>query len=441
VYIVVKYIIGFSAERPRSPMRTVTALLLAAASSIAAAQSDIDRLSDQVESQVIAWRRHLHQNPELAYQEVKTAAYIADALRKMPGIDVHTGVARTGVKAVLKGGRPGPVIALRADMDALPVEERNDLPFRSQATAMWQGKETPVMHACGHDTHVAMLLGAADILSRMRDELPGTVVFIFQPAEEGGMGAFRMVREGVLDNPKVEAVFGQHISAAAPGGTLAYRAGGMMASGDSFSVTIKGVGGHGASPWQTRDPIVTAAHAVVALQSVVSRQADLSQGAAVVTVGQIAGGNRTNIIPETATFSGTIRTLNEATRTQVHEGVVRTVEGIAAASGLTAEVTIRRGTPILVNDPALTAQSLGALRRAAGSDRVTEAPASLATEDFGAYAQKAKVFYWRLYAPVDDSKTAPNHSPLFMIGEQHLKTGVKAMVNVALDYLGAGATK
>ena len=416
--------------------RVVIAALAAGAIGPALAQPDTSALADQVEAKVIAWRRHIHQNPELSFQEEKTAAYVAAALRQMPGIEVQTGVGKTGVKAVLRGGKPGPVIALRADMDALPVEERNDLPFRSQAKAMWQGKETGVMHACGHDAHVAMLLGAAEIFSKMRAELPGTLVFIFQPAEEGGGGAYAMVAAGVMDNPKVEAVFGQHIGAAAPGGAIGYRSGGTMASSDSFHVTVKGTGGHGAMPWLSKDPIVTAAQIVTNLQTVVSRQADLSSGAAVITVGQFNAGNRVNIIPEQATFSGTIRTLNEPTRVRVHEAVTRMAEKVAEASGLTAEVKVERGYPVLSNDPKLTSRMLGALERAAGKGMVNEIPPILASEDFGAYSTKAPSFFWFLNAtPYADRAGPPNHSPLFMIDEKYMKTGVRAMVGVALEYL------
>src|SRR5688572_5720186 len=411
-------------------MRLLIALLLAAAAPWAPAQTSVEALANEVEPRVIAWRRHIHQYPELGYQEAKTAAYIAEALRKMPGIEVQTGIAKTGIKAVLKGGKPGPVVALRADMDALPVTERNDLPFKSQVPG--------VMHACGHDAHVAMLLGAAEILSRLRAEVPGTVVFFFQPAEEGGGGAFLMVKEGAMQNPKVDAVFGQHISPRAPGGVIAYRAGGFMASADDLQITVKGVGGHGGSPWNTKDPIVTAAQIITGLQSVVSRQADLSQGAAVVTVAQIQGGNRGNIIPEQVTMAGTIRTLNERTRGQVHEAITRMVQKTAEAAGLTAEVRITRNYPVTHNDPRLVSRMLPSLERAAGAGKVIEIPPALAAEDFGAFAQVAPGFYWSVSAPPqDDRPGAPNHSPLFMIGEQHLKTGVKALVHVALDYLRA----
>ncbi len=399
-------------------------------------RADVPALIDAAEPKVITWRRHIHQNAELSFQEVKTSAYIAEALKAMPGFEIQTGIAKTGIKAVLKGGKPGPVIALRADMDALPVEERNDLPFRSTVRAEWQGKDTGVMHACGHDAHVAMLLGAAEVLSKIRADLPGTVVFLFQPAEEGGGGAFEMVKAGVMDNPKVEAVFGQHIGSGLPAGAIRYRRGSVMASSDTFNITVNGVGGHGAMPWRSKDPIVTAAQIVTNLQSVVSRQVDLSQGAAVVTVAQFNGGNRYNIIPESASMTGTIRTLNEGSRAQVHEAVIRMAKGTAEASGLTAEAKVNRVYPVLSNDAALVDKTLGFLQQS--TDRVLEMQPALASEDFGAFTQSAPGFFWFLSAPPQDDKAgAPNHSPLFMIGEKHMKTGVKALVNVALGYLQA----
>ncbi len=428
--------------------KTLFAALALAGSPAALAQPNPGPMIDAIEPQVIAWRRHVHENAELSFQEVKTAAYVAAALRAMPGIEVQTGIGNTpGIKAVLKGGKPGPVIALRADMDALPIEERNDLPFRSRQKAQWQGKETGVMHACGHDAHVAMLLGVADVFSKMRADLPGTVVFLFQPAEEWGSGdspsgAYKMVEAGVLENPKVEAVFGQHVSSGHPGGSVSYRSGGVMASSDGFTITIKGAGGHGAMPWDTKDPIVTGAQMVTLLQSVVSRQANLSNGAAVVTVGQFNGGSRVNIIPETAVIAGTIRTLNEDTRVRVHDAVARMAKGVAEASGLTADVSITRGYPVLSNDPALTARMLASLERATGPGKVGEVPPRLASEDFGAYSSKVPGFFWFLNAsPHPDKAGAPNHSPLFQMDEKYMKTGVKAMVNVALDYLQAAGRK
>ena len=403
-------------------------------SSLACAQVNVEALADEVEARVTAWRRHIHQYPELSYQEVKTAAYVAEALRAMPGIEVQTGIAKTGIKAVLKGGKPGPVVALRADMDALPVEERNDLPFRSQVPG--------VMHACGHDTHVAMLLGAAAILSKIRADLSGTVVFFFQPAEEGGGGAFLMVKEGVMENPKVDAVFGQHIGSHHPGGAIGYRRGGTMASWDNFYITVKGTGGHAASPWHAKDPIVTAAQIVTNLQSIVSRQVDLSQGAAVVTVGQFNAGNRANIIPEEAAIAGTIRTLIEPTRQQLREAISRMAKGIAEASGLAAEVKFIRGYPVVHNDAALVSKTLDALARAAGPGMIREIPPVMGSEDFGAFSSTAPGFYWFLNAsPHADRPGAPNHSPLFAIDEKYLKTGVKALVHVALEYMRAHPAK
>ena len=414
-------------------LRTLIAAV-AAMSSLACAQVNVEALADEVEARVTAWRRHIHQYPELSYQEVKTAAYVAEALRAMPGIEVQTGIAKTGIKAVLKGGKPGPVVALRADMDALPVEERNDLPFRSQVAG--------VMHACGHDTHVAMLLGAAAILSKIRADLSGTVVFFFQPAEEGGGGAFLMVKEGVMENPKVDAVFGQHIGSHHPGGAIGYRRGGTMASWDNFYITVKGTGGHAASPWHAKDPIVTAAQIVTNLQSIVSRQVDLSQGAAVVTVGQFNAGNRANIIPEEAAIAGTIRTLIEPTRQQLREAISRMAKGIAEASGLAAEVKFIRGYPVVHNDAALVSKTLDALARAAGPGMIREIPPVMGSEDFGAFSSTAPGFYWFLNAsPHADRPGAPNHSPLFAIDEKYLKTGVKALVHVALEYMRAHPAK
>ena len=423
------------------------AALTAAALQPAFAQFDTDALADAVEARVIEWRRHIHRHPELSYQEVETAAYVASALRAMPGLEVRTGIAKTGVKAVLRGGRPGPVVALRADMDALPVEEQNSPPFRSQSKALWQGKETGVMHACGHDAHVAMLLGAAEVLSKIRTDLAGTVVFLFQPAEEWGgqatpSGATAMVAEGAMDDPKVDAVLGQHISAGHPAGSILYRRGATMAAVDTFEITVRGAGGHAAMPWLSKDPIVTAAQIVTNLQSVVSRQVNLSEGAAVVTVGQFNAGNRPNVIPETATIAGTIRTLSEATRRQIRAAVTRMARNVAEASGLTAEVTVSGGYPALYNDPQLGSRLLAALERASGQAGVREIPPVLASEDFGAFTAKAPGFYWFLNAsPHPDRSGAPNHSPLFTIDERHLKTGVKALVDATLAYLASAGPR
>lgn len=404
------------------------------------AHDNLDSLISQTEQHVIDWRRHIHKEPELSFQEHKTAAYVAAALKNMDGIQVQTGIGKTGVKGVLKGSKPGPVIALRADMDALPVEERNELPYKSTQTAPWQGKESPVMHACGHDAHVAILLGTAEVLSKMKDELSGTVVFIFQPAEEWGAnatpsGAFAMVADGIMDNPKVDAILGQHIYSGLPAGQISYRNGAFLASSDNFYVTVKGKGGHGGLPWLTKDPILTASQMIVNLQSIVSRQVDLSEGAAAVTVAQINSGNRPNIIPETASFSGTIRTLNETTRSLIHESISTIVQKTAEAEGLTAELKIEKGYPVLFNDPTLGRKIIGALESAAGG-QIKVVPPQLGSEDFGAYTSKAPGFYWAFNAPPYTDRTPPpNHSPLFSIDEKYLKLGVEAYVKSTIAFL------
>jgi amidohydrolase len=399
------------------------------------------------EPRVIEWRRHLHANPELSYEEYRTAAYIAAALGAMPGIEVTTGLAKTGVKGVLRGARPGNVVALRADMDALPVEEKSGLPFASKAKTTWRGKESFVAHACGHDTHVAMLLGAAEVLSRIRDDLSGTVVFLFQPAEEWGeadgipSGATRMVRDGALTNPQVDVVLGQHIGAEAPSGTLRYRKGSIMASGDDFHIVVRGKGSHGAMPWSGRDPILVAAEIALSLQTIVSREANLvDEGPLVVTIGVIQGGNRENIIPEEATLSGTIRTLSEKTRRLAHESLKRKAEKIAEASGLTAEVQLTIGYPVLTNHPALVDRVVPALERAAGAGKAFEVPPIMAAEDFGAYGAGIPTMYWFLAAsPLGDRPGPPNHSPFFAIDEKALTIGTRALVEASLEVLSGPA--
>jgi amidohydrolase len=403
----------------------------------------LDGLLAAVEPQVIAWRRQIHANPELSYQETQTAATIAAALRAMPGVEVRTGIARTGVKAVLRGGKPGPVVALRADMDALPVEEKSGLSFASRVKTDWRGRESFVAHACGHDTHVAMLLGAARVLSEVREELPGTVVFLFQPAEEWGehdgipSGATLMVREGALADPKVEAVLGQHIEASAPAGTIRYRKAATMAAGDDFEIVVRGRGTHGAFPWLGKDPIVVAAEITLALQTIVSRQMDLvEEGPVVVSIGAFNGGNRENIIPEEVRLLGTIRSLSEKSRVAARESLTLKATKIAEASGLKAEVNITIGYPVLFNNPALVDRVLPALERAAGPGRVAEMPPILASEDFGAFGAGIPVAYWSLAAsPFGDRPGPPNHSPAFAIDEKALAVGTRALVGAALDYL------
>ena len=402
-------------------------------------------LADASEAQVIEWRRYIHQHPELSYQEVQTAAYIAAALAKMPGIEVQPGIAKTGIKAVLRGSKPGPVVALRADMDALPVAERNELPFRSTAKAPWLNSEVPVSHACGHDTHVAMLLGAAQAFSKMRAELPGTVVFLFQPAEEQGpgpvpSGAPAMVKAGVLDNPKVDVVMGQHINARAPSGTISYRRGGIMASGDAFKITLKGKGGHGSSPWTAKEPILAAAEIVLALQNIVSHQIDPLDGPTVVTVGLLQSGNRVNILPDTAEIAGTVRSLSQKNQKVAHDSIRLKAQKIAESHGLTAEVTIDTGYEVLVSDPAATQAVAQALDTAAGAGKARESQPSMGSEDFGSFGKNIPVVFWQLNAsPFSDKSGAPNHSPEFVIDESTLRVGVRALVGSTLAYMNRPA--
>ena len=330
-------------------------------------QAKIDQQAKEIEGKVIEWRRHFHQYPELSNREVKTAAIVADHLKKL-GIEVQTGVAKTGVVGLLKTGKPGPVIALRADMDALPVTERNSLPYASKEKAVFNDQETGVMHACGHDTHVAILMAVAEILSKNKSDLKGTVKFIFQPAEEGPPageegGAGLMVREGVLENPKVDVIFGMHIQSISPLGRITYRPAGMMAASDWFTIKVKGKQSHGAAPWMGVDPIAISAQIINGLQTIVSRQTELTKEAAVISVGRINAGIRENIIPEEAVMAGTIRTLDNDMRTKIHEKIKLTATKIAESGGATAEVTIENKTPVTYNDPELTEKVIGSLAK------------------------------------------------------------------------------
>ena len=393
----------------------------------------IDELAAAINDQVVSWRRDIHANPELGMQEFRTAALVAEHLESL-GIDVQTGVGGTGVVGVLEGGRPGPVVALRADMDGLPVTELADVPFASKVTAQWQGREVGVMHACGHDNHVAILMGVASVLAEMRDDLPGTVKFLFQPAEEGPGGAEPMIADGAMENPKVDAVFGLHVGPF-PVGMVSYTVGGALASADEFRVVVRGQQTHGASPWAGVDPIVTAAQIITSLQTVVSRSVDITQSAAIVTVGQIEGGNRSNIIPDTVLMVGTIRSLSDETRDLVHERVRTIVESVAAANGAEAEMTLGLGYPVTVNDPDLTRQMVPSLRRVAGDGLVEGTPRTSA-EDFSYFAQQAPGLFISLGVGADDpSLVHPNHSPYFYADERALPIGVRALASLAVDYL------
>ena len=403
--------------------------------------SDIDRLAAAVEPELIEWRRHLHQNPELGNREFETAKYIVERLRSF-GLEPQTGVAKTGVVALLKGGRPGPVVALRADMDALPVREETKVPFASKATAEWEGQKVGVMHACGHDTHVAILLATARVLTQLKAQLPGTVKFLFQPAEESvpvserPAGAELMVKEGVMQNPKVDAVFGLHVFANVPAGYLTYRSGPFMAAADSFEIIVKGRQAHGSAPWRGVDPIVVGAQIVSAFQTIVSRNVDITRLPAIVTVGQFQSGVRNNIIPDSARLVGTIRTFDDEVQKDIHARVRRIAEGIAAGAGATVTVTIDRGYPVTSNDAALTARMLPTLERVAPG-KVKESELITGAEDFTFYQRQAPgLFFFLGITPPDQVGKAPsNHSPLFYVEEKALLTGVRALSNLALDYL------
>lgn len=422
----------------------LVALLLAGAPA-AWADAALDAAVAAIEPKVVAWRRDIHQHPELGNREFRTSALVAEHLKGL-GIEVKTGVAHTGVVGTLVGGRPGPVIALRADMDALPVTERVDLPYASKARGTYNGQEVGVMHACGHDAHVAILMGVAEILSQRRESIPGTIKFFFQPAEEGPPageegGAELMVREGVMDHPKVEAVFGLHVNSVLQTGQIAYRPGGTMASAESFRIVIKGKQAHGAYPWSSVDPIVTATQVVMGLQTIVSRNVELTEGAAVVSVGRINGGVRSNIIPEQVELEGTLRALNEETRILLRERVRAVATQIAGAMGATVDVTVPDGVayPVTFNDPELTARMLPSLQRAAGAENVLLRPAVTGAEDFSFFAQKAPglfVFLGGRDPALPEARAPGHHTPEFQIDDRGLDLGVRVMAQLALDYLG-----
>jgi amidohydrolase len=396
-----------------------------------------------VEPKVIQWRRDLHEHPELSNREVRTADIVARKLRAL-GLEVKTGIGVTGVAALLRGGQPGPTIGLRADMDALPVTEQVDLPFKSKATAQYRGETVGVMHACGHDAHVAMLLGVAEILAGMRANLRGQVLFIFQPAEEGPPegergGASLMLDQGLFDIAKPQAVFGLHVIASLPTGVIGYRPGPMMAGSDSFTIQVTGRQTHGSRPWGGIDPIVVSSQIVMGLQTIVSRQVDITEIPSVVTVGAIKGGVRYNIIPDSVEMIGTLRTFDAGMRTDVINRMEKTIAGIASASG--AKATLKMGAapiPPVINDAALTAKSLPALERAVGKDNVRMISLQTTAEDFSFYGRRVPaLFFWVGITPPDrDPATAAfNHSPLFYVDEPGMAVGMRAMLSVATDYL------
>jgi amidohydrolase len=405
--------------------------------------SEIDRREKLVASKVIAWRRDIHQNPELGNRETRTAKLVADHLKSL-GMEVRTGVAHTGVVGVLRGGRPGKVVALRADMDALPVTEQVNLPFASKVKTTYNGQEVGVMHACGHDTHVAILMGVAEIFAGMKDQLPGTIEFIFQPAEEGAPtgeegGAELMVKENAFDNPKPDAVFGLHVLGAAGNvGQITYRPGGVMASADLLKISVRGKQTHGAQPWGGVDPIVAASQIVIGLQTITSRQLDITQAPSIITIGMFHGGVRNNIIPDEVQLEGTIRAFSPDVQDDIHRRVRLTAESIAASAGATATVEIKRQYPVTYNNPALTDAMLPTLRRVAGADKVSLQSPVTAAEDFSFFAQKAPglfIFLGSNKAGIDPANAPANHSPLFEVDEGVLPLGVRALANLAVDYL------
>jgi len=425
-------------------MRKTFILLSALVPALVSAQNIttvIDQRSKAIKDSVISWRRYLHQNPELSNRETKTAAFIVNHLQGL-GLEIKSGVAKTGVVAILKGGKAGPVVALRADMDALPVTERVNIAYASKVTTDYNGQKVGVMHACGHDTHVSVLLGTASVLSQMKKDVPGTVVFIFQPAEEGAPegeegGAKLMVKEGVLDNPKVEAIFGLHINSATEAGTIKYKSGAMMASTDAFSIKVKGKQTHGGYPWGGIDPIVVSAQIIQGLQTIVSRQSELVKAPVVITVGAIHSGVRFNIVPEEAEMIGTIRTLDAQMRLDVLERIKRTATSIAQSAGATAEVKIDNKTLVTYNTPSLVKQMLPSLEKAAGKDKTLEMEWVTGGEDFSFFGEKIPSFFFYLggMPKGQDPKTAaPHHTPDFYIDDSGLDIGVKAFCQLVMDY-------
>jgi len=390
---------------------------------------------------VIEWRRHFHQNPELSTREYKTSAFVADYLKSL-GLEVKYPFAKTGIVAILKGGTPGPTIALRADMDALPITERVDLPFKSTVTDTLNDQTVGVMHACGHDAHTAMLMGAATVLSKMKSDITGTIVFLFQPAEEGApagveAGAPLMVKEGALDDPKVEAVFGLHIISNIEAGKIEYKPGSFMASSDWFTITVKGKGSHGAMPWLSVDPIVVSSQIIQALQTIVSRQEDITKAPVIISVGSINSGNRPNIIPEQSVLTGTIRTLDSKMRKDVLERIRRTVESVAASAGATAQINFDEKTLVTYNDSTLVNKTLPALQAAAGKENVVQSNWVTTSEDFSYYAEKAPAFFFFLGGMPkgnDPAKAPAHHTADFYLDESGFDVGVKAFCEIVFNY-------
>ena len=424
--------------------RKLISLAMASCATFAFAQVDVDALATEVETDVIEWRHHFHEFPELSNREFNTAKYVANYLTSL-GLEVETGVASTGVVAILDSGKPGPVVALRADMDGLPVKEQGDLSYRSTQMGEYNGQQVPVMHACGHDTHMAMLMGAAKILTSIKGELKGKVKFIFQPAEEGAPagetgGAEVMVKQGVLKKPDVDVIFGLHISSNTDVGTVRYNSGGTMAAVDPFKIVIHGKQAHGAYPWKSVDPVVTAAQMIMSIQTIVSRELKLIDDAAVVSIGSIHGGNRSNIIPNEVEMVGTIRTLNKAAREHIYESLPRKVNAIAESMGAKAELTLPLDYyyPITYNDPALTQAMVPTMQRTAGAENAIVSKPVTGAEDFSFFQEKVPGLYvWVGGKPLDVSEqdSPAHHTPEFYVDDSGMKLGVKLLTNFTLDYM------
>ncbi|MBX7173274.1 MAG: amidohydrolase [Pyrinomonadaceae bacterium] len=402
---------------------------------------EINASAEKVLPQVIEWRRFIHQHPELGNREFKTAAFIEEKLRAL-GIEVRTKIAKTGVVGILKGGQPGPVIGLRADIDGLPVTERVNVPFKSTEKAEYNGQTVGVMHACGHDSHIAMLLGTATVLSQMKDKLKGTVVFIFQPAEEGPPageegGAALMVKEGVMDNPKIDAIFGIHINSATEIGKIRYKTGSFMAASDWFSIKIKGKQTHGSQPWGGVDPIMVASSIIQGFQTIVSRQSELTKAPVVISVGKINSGVRENIIPEELTMSGTIRTLDQEMQKDVHARIRKTATKIAESFGAQVDISIDSKTPITYNTPQLVDQMLPSLEKAVGKENLINAEWTTGAEDFAEYRSKAPAFFFfvgGMPKGMNPQNAFPHHTPDFFIDDSRLDVGIKAFANLVFDF-------
>ena len=430
-------------------MRILSTLFSLFVSSAAFAQQEALRqkmlvAADKIDTKIVEWRRDIHQHPELGNYEVRTAGLIATHLQSL-GLEVHTGVAKTGVIGVLKGGKPGPVVALRADMDALPVTERNDLPFASKVKTVYNGLETGLMHACGHDAHSAILMGVAEVLASVRKDLPGTVKFIFQPAEEGVPvgevgGAKQMIKEGALDNPAPEAIFGLHSDPKLEVGKVSYRPGPAMAAVNNFRVVIKGKGSHGANPWYSVDPIVTSAQVINNLQTIVSRNLNLTRNPGVVSIGLISGGTRWNIIPEEVLMTGTIRAFTEEDKQMMVDRLKQIITNTAASNGATAEIQVPYTTdyPAVNNDSALSEKMLPSLKKALGDNNVLPAPPETGAEDFSFYQQKIPglfLFFGVMKKGEDPKKAAARHTPEFYLDESGMKTGARTFLSLVLDYM------